>query len=235
MAISFAASSSERMIGVATGALHAVNEGTICCWARPAGIVGSGVALVLSTNGSGGSSNGRLRLEQSGASWLARAQRLDADVSTTVSGGVAAAGTLVHLAAVATYNAALFRIFVDGVLVGTATPAAWTGATSATDSAARVIGSRPNASAGGFFDGAIDDARVYGRALSTDELLHIVAAKGRDGIIRSLEHRWTLDDGAPGNAITARGRDPRTAVLAPSNTPTAIEHINHSRRRRRAA
>jgi Concanavalin A-like lectin/glucanases superfamily len=59
------------------------------------------------------------------------------------------------------------RLYVNGVLENTYSPAAWDGTTN---TAAITIGKRGEIDDGtGFFDGSIDDVRVYSRALSATE------------------------------------------------------------------
>lgn len=52
--------------------------------------------------------------------------------------------------------------------------------------------------AGIYFDGAIDDTRLYARAISDEEVLSIYATRGHDGIWDNLLLRYTLDTEAPG-------------------------------------
>src|SRR5690606_1107624 len=68
-------------------------------------------------------------------------------------------GQWYHLAC--TYNGTLLRYYINGVLSGSATVGAPT-----SDSRPVYIGARSHVSGTGYFDGAIDDVRIYNRALS---------------------------------------------------------------------
>jgi len=54
-------------------------------------------------------------------------------------------------------------------------------------------------------DGFVSDCRIYNRALSLGEVQTIHAARGRDGILNGLLHRWLLNEGAPGIAASGAG------------------------------
>lgn len=53
-----------------------------------------------------------------------------------------------------------------------------------------------------FFDGTIQDLRVYNRALSQAEIETIFAAEGHDGILHGLIGRWTFTEKSPGSAAS---------------------------------
>ncbi len=66
-----------------------------------------------------------------------------------------------------------------------------------------VIGARNDGTL--VFDGPIDDARIYNRALSPEEIQTITAARGHDGIVDGLVGRWLMDERAPGLAVSGAG------------------------------
>jgi hypothetical protein len=72
-------------------------------------------------------------------------------------------GTWTHIAT--TYDGATQRLYVNGTLVATR---AQTGNIAVSGGALRIGGN--NAWAGEFFQGLIDDVRVYRRALSAEEI-----------------------------------------------------------------
>jgi hypothetical protein len=51
-----------------------------------------------------------------------------------------------------------------------------------------------------FFDGQVQDLRVYNRELSVPELQAIYMSRGKDGIVRGLQGRWPFTDGAIGSS-----------------------------------
>lgn len=97
--------------------------------------------------------------------------RLKAGGTTTTL--VASAGQIpldawTHVAA--TYDGSVMRLFVNGVARGSVPK---TGSLDADESAAVWIGANPNESYGPF-RGLIDDVRVYGRALTEDDVAALV-------------------------------------------------------------
>lgn len=55
------------------------------------------------------------------------------------------------------------------------------------------------------FDGKLEDVRMYNRALSAAEMKTIHAARGRDGIVDGLIHRWLLNEGYEGQSASGSG------------------------------
>lgn len=88
-----------------------------------------------------------------------------------------------------------------------------------------------------FFDGEIEDVRVYGRALSPAEIQTIYATQGADGIVDGLIAGWPLDEGAEG--ATASGADSSKDIGTndldgtPNNSP--VYRGSERRFRRRTA
>jgi len=87
------------------------------------------------------------------------------------------------------------------------------------------------------FDGIIADARVYDRALSADEMATVHAARGTDGIVDGLLHRWMLDELAFGVAATGVGTVKDLAAGAVDGDPIASPPYAHDqlKSRRRVA
>lgn len=52
-------------------------------------------------------------------------------------------------------------------------------------------------------DGRLDDFRIYNRILSAAEILTIYSCRGRDNIYEGLIHRWVMNEGAPGTAVSS--------------------------------
>ena len=78
-------------------------------------------------------------------------------------------GTWQHVAA--TYDGAMINLYIDGVLEGSM---AFTGSIT-TNATALGIGGQSNGDTGRLFKGAIDDVRVYNRALSDSEIAALAA------------------------------------------------------------
>ena len=86
------------------------------------------------------------------------------------------------------------------------------------------IGASPSAPGVRFFDGVLQDIRVYGRAITLDELQTIYALRGRDNIVNDLVGRWMMNEQAPG--VSASGANTIIDLSGqehhgtPVNTPT---------------
>ena len=71
------------------------------------------------------------------------------------------------------------------------------------------------------FAGLVADVRLYDRALSAGEMQTVVAARGVDGIVDGLLHRWPLDELALGVAATGIGTVKDIAAGAINGDPIA--------------
>ena len=84
-------------------------------------------------------------------------------------------------------------------------------------------------------DGALDDVRLYTRALTQAEITTIFNARGEDGIVADLLHRWTLDEKPSGETATVAGSikdsGPGQFDGTPVNSPTYRDGILNYRRR----
>ena len=107
-----------------------------------------------------------------------------------------AAGTLFHICGVYDPSGGNLLLYVNGTLEGT-TP---TGSTSSVNAANLNIGRRPDSTR--YFNGSMEDLRVYNRALPVGEVQTIVAARGRDRIVHGLLARWPMTGVAPGAGNT---------------------------------
>ncbi len=133
-----------------------------------------------------------------------------------------------HFAAVRDNSAGAngeLRCIVDGVLKATtAIPAAIGNLDQAIE---LTVGCFHNSAGtrGNFFDGDLDDARIYkGRALSAGEIQTIFASKGHDGIVQSLVGRWMMNEleigATAAGAGVVRDSGPNGLNGTPTNTPT---------------
>jgi hypothetical protein len=152
----------------------------------------------------------------------------------STQGGTISASALAHVAGVAIYNGQSQLLYVNGVQVASAAPAGWTGNSSNTASQNGAIGA-DESFGGGFFDGRIQDVRIYNRALSADEINDIFQSRGRDSIVLGLQSRFKLIEQNPGVAVAAgsvKDSGIQGSVLSPNNSPPYAEWLVSSRRRR---
>jgi hypothetical protein len=128
--------------------------------------------------------------------WRATGRRLDADSATIVdSPAIADVGRIYFLAARFGYSTQALDLFVDGELVATTAAPAWTGSSEDVEPFAAGIGCR-GGGASGYFDGTIDDVRLYHEALPDHLIKNLFICKGRD---RSYGYvRWKLREAGSG-------------------------------------
>ena len=124
--------------------------------------------------------------------------------ATLVSGPVLEAGVFAHVAA--TWDGSSMRIFKDGVEVASQEKGGFAVAVDPDISAA--IGSQPSDAFASdpshvvkFFDGLIDDVRIYDRALSEGEVLYLAGERAAPDVEankevarRFFEEMWNLSD-----------------------------------------
>lgn len=129
-----------------------------------------------------------------------------------------------------TYDGSTIKVWVDGVaLISQA-------ASGSINLGNHLVNIAQNAQqASRWFDGLIDDARVYNRALSDAEMETVFATKGLDGIVDGIVSRWTMNEQAPAVAAVAAGsvKDLRAANDGdPTNSPVYGTGIVGRRRRK---
>jgi hypothetical protein len=105
---------------------------------------------------------------------------------------------------------------------------------SSTDPKALAVGANEDF-ASGFWNGDIEDCRIYNWALSQDDINTIISGKGKDGIVSGLQVRYPLTDGPIGTAVTVSSSfvdnpdanpSVRVGPLRPlSGAPTFIDGI----------
>ena len=124
--------------------------------------------------------------------------RLKTDVTTQVQGGTFPVDEWNHAAMI--YNGATMRLFKNGAQVASA------GKTGnvAQDGTVNVrIADNPVGDR--FFEGFMEDVRIYERAITDDELNTIIALQGLDSITNNLVHRWLLNDSPDGTTASGSG------------------------------
>jgi hypothetical protein len=127
-----------------------------------------------------------------------------------------------------TTNSPVF--YVNGAVSATTVTAAGSGAATADGTQSLLIGN--NVATDRSFQGWIEDARVYNRILTANEILTIKNAMGRDNIIAGLVGRWLgvgTQGGTMGNepdlsgnvntAVPSNGPTFTGGIVSPNNTP----------------
>lgn len=232
MSVQFVRTSTTRIIVTGSSALNNVAGGTMSCWAT-LDSVGSGIKQLGFLSIGGSNSTTRLGINLNTATLRAQARRLDLDTVTTLNDvSTRSAGASVHVAATADYVGDVLKLFANGLLVATTSPALWVGNTSATSGGGEgigTIGSGINTA-----DGRIGDLRVYNRALSDAEILGLFIAGGRDSNVLNGQHRWKLNELSP-NASVLAARDSWQLRLDGTpvvfNVPVYAAWLASSRRR----
>jgi len=125
----------------------------------------------------------------------------------------------------ATYDGSAITFYADGKQIG---KAAAKGPMDTAGSSPAYIGS--SAGSDEFFPGGIDDVRVYGRALSADEIKAMAGATPR-APKRNLVGWWTLDGSL---ANSAGGKDGKAAGLASPQAPLLRKTFKIARKVKRA-
>lgn len=110
-----------------------------------------------------------------------------------------AAGTTYHVCGVRDSAAGLLRIYVNGVQEATTAM----GGAPVASGAAFNIGRQPNGTR--YFNGSMEDTRVYNRALSAAEVQLLYLARGRDYVYNGLVGRWLFTERSPGTILSSGG------------------------------
>lgn len=224
-------------LGTALVSLQNVAGATLMCWAIPEVTAIEQFLMRFSINGS--ATNSRAHISRlANDAWRAGGRRTDLDLfsSADSAANTALTGTLYHVCARLDYVNGTLQLFINGVLVTNTNVLLWNGNSSNTTSAAASLGEANNGA--NFYDGIMDDARVYNRALSAQEIQNIYYSRGKDSNVLGLVHRWTFREDSSGDAATGAGstKDKGTGVLngTPSNSPVFTGClVSHRRRRRR--
>jgi len=140
--------------------------------------------------------------------------------TTVISTGTLAANVWNHIGISFDCPTRLCTTYINGVDAGSGTFTNSTGANfSSTNSKNASIGSG-NDGIDVFFDGDIEDARVYNRVLSANEFMSIASGKGKDGIVQGLQGRWHMREQGEGVTVTAVSDLSNSGIAgSPSATP----------------
>jgi hypothetical protein len=102
-----------------------------------------------------------------------------------------------------TWDGTTINIYVDGELQATGTRSG----TLPTDTSAPItIGcDTNNGTVAEFLTGYVEDARIYNRALSQNEVQTLYICQGHDGIVDGLVLRYPLNELRPGSSVAKNG------------------------------
>ena len=189
-----------------SGLLRNVGAWTLMAWIRADTLVGNPRIITIAVGPPPGiSTSSRATLEIKPAGTLSiGSRRLDTDAAIDLDSvaGTITTGTIFHVAGTCVYGATRdSKLYKNGVQIASSSPVSIAGNTSNTDSKNGAIAANDNGLSG-FFDGQFEDIRVYGRALSPDEIATIFAAQGTDGIVDGLQARYLLDEASPGTTAS---------------------------------
>jgi hypothetical protein len=116
----------------------------------------------------------------------------------TAAGGTVPAGQWTHIAG--TFNNANMIAYVNGVQVATT---ARTQAIFASSTAMSIGAHYNGTAASSLFDGSMDDVRIYGRALSPNEILSLYTTRGSDMNLLNLIANYQFSNTPVGTALDA--------------------------------
>jgi hypothetical protein len=241
MSMQFVSASSQR-ISVSSAAWNSTQNKqaiTFSAWLVPS-TIGSTNQLVLSVCNGVALNSSRISIVRLGTSglWRVYARRLDADSGQGLN-ALASTGdnVLCHVLGRARFFDGHLDLWVNGVQVNTVAVPGWSGgSTSNTASLSYFIGCQSDETL--FYNGIVDDLRVYSRSLTNDECERMYHTMGRDGIINGLEQKFLFREKAMGTAAT--GADsiadigPTLATGTPINSPTYLAALVPGRPRRMA-
>jgi hypothetical protein len=109
------------------------------------------------------------------------------------STGILLNSTLYHVAVNVDFVNRFFYFYINGAYDSTAAGDWTAGNTENVDSLGAAIGSRSDKTIC-FFDGNLDDVRIYNRMLSANELQIIFGCKGSDAIYYGLRARYNMEE-----------------------------------------
>ena len=140
------------------------------------------------------------------------------------------ANTWYHICGVRDSAAGLLRVFVNGVEENTAAA----GAAPVNTTQALQIGRSAVGGGSRYFEGMIEDVRIYNRTLTASKIANIFNAKGKDKNIDGLQRRWMMQENTTQATATGAGTvvDKVNGITGtPTNTPNyADSHVSNRSR-----
>ncbi len=224
---------------------------TLMAWIKPRTIPSGSIRVVMGISigpppGISGLSRASLEIGGNGtnATLISTMRRLDSDVGAQVTDLTPivpiVVGNWYHVVAAIDYTTTpgITRYsYVNGQFSSTeqqSADAEGGGSSSDTDCKVFTIG----ADEGGlirFYDGDIDDARIYNRLVSLEEIQTIYASKGADSIINKIAGRFPLHELGNGQSVIGAisVAELSAAFAAPVNNPIYVPGITVQRGRPR--
>lgn len=230
-------------MGRSIGSFRNISEFSISAWVRSRTTLGDRDVGGLSTGNAGGVPNGRARasIEMKNNAMLNYAVRAnDAEGDPNASGPETATGAFTadeKFFYVGRVNLLIPTgdIFKNAVNITSLFDDELTAnVTSNTESDSGSIGGNTDF-LDTFWDGTIEDMRLYSRWLTDDEILSMYTLKGNDGIVLNLEQAYRLNEYAPGvlstflTSLKDAANQQRNAT--PLNSPVYAEGVLYHRRR----
>ncbi len=214
---------------------------TVAFWAKPNSESGTD-ALVLKWNESSSQQSWAVQVFDGGSSILVHTPTSNSDDSTSGTYNLSAsewqAGSWKHVAFIfdgaGSGNAGRLKLYLDGTQVSLTSFSGTVPSSLNTSTANLEIGGFSTV-AGRYFDGTIDDVRMYSRTLSADEIKRLynvrpatVNASPTSKLTSGLVGYWTFDGsditGTPGNTLTALDRSGNGYSMASSGfSPSAVD------------
>ena len=199
----------------------------------------NGVNLVVVDISVGGSTNTRASiLAQVGGGISVQARAGDGEVIRTVTSGSGLydTGNWVHMIGTCDYTNKTLVAYINGNLVVVGGAAFTAGSTSNTPSKSAAIGADASLTSN-FFEGLIEDVRLYTRILTVNEAATLYATLGKDVIVQNLANRYPLNEGPDGTIPSGNGSiidiGPAPYNATPANGPFFAPGITTQRRRTR--
>lgn len=171
---------------------------------------------------SNGTNNTQTRLSitaRNSTKFRTTSRRLDADAATSLDSTLTpSTGVWYHVAAVAEWNNAILRLYINGAQDNSVAIAGWTGNSSNTASLGASIGVRADALNTTDFDGIMKDLRVYNYAVVPNHIASIYRKGGADTVRNGGIARWKMNGPAgtsPSSVLDSWGGLHGTAVGSP--------------------
>lgn len=203
MAIQFNGTNQGTLSISANSLLQNVASCTFMAWIYPTTFPGvtSGV-IQVGINPSGGLSRGNLLIKSNGTLRMGGRAPDSGSLQSIDSTNAVSLGTWSHVVGILDFTNDTGQIYINGVSSAvTGTLGFINALTDNTTSWSHNLGS-DESNSNEFYNGAIDDARVYHRILSAVELETIYACRGTDTIVESLQYRYA-EEGPEGNTVGA--------------------------------
>jgi hypothetical protein len=226
MPLDFVPASSQSVdLGLSIPSLNAKPAATVMGWVNPDAF-GSTRSLTEQAigppPGTSGTSRILFNINSTGTLVIGARAADGGGINTLTTVAVLATGVWSHIVGVVNVAGDLLQVYINGVLSASTASAFGPVTFSATNSKNGRVGA-DDPGTGQFFDGRIEDYRMYDRALSLAEVQTIYASRGTDGICNGLVQSWRLNEGAPGVAAvgvgTVKDSSPAQRNVNPINSP----------------